>query len=163
MFKDLTWIVRWTWPIRPSSDPVTYQLKYYPVLRKTAKGNLTSKDLRDFFFSALCAPLHHSLDGINDQCFQKSIWEVATRGDGSDSAVCTLRGHETGLFQWSIIFCGFCFWQEFVSDEMLFNPLLFLVLLQVRDLIRIRFRKNRTRFPRVLKTFILLLINPYEE
>ena len=28
---------------------------------------------------------------------------------------------EADLFQWSIFFCGFCFWQEFVSDEMLFN------------------------------------------
>ena len=74
MFKDLTLFIRWTWPIRPSSDPVTYLLKYYPVLRKTAKGNFTSNDLRDFFFSALCSPLHHSLDGISDQCFQTSAF-----------------------------------------------------------------------------------------
>lgn len=109
MFKDLTLFIRWTWPIRPSSDPVTYLLKYYPVLRKTAKGNFTSNNLRHFFFSALCSPLHHSLDGISDQCFQKSIWEVATRGDGWDSAVHTLKGHETGLFQWSIFSVVFVF------------------------------------------------------
>ena len=150
MFKDLTLFIRWTWPIRPSSDPVSHLLKYYPVLRKTAKGNFTSNNLRHFFFSALCSPLHHSLDGISDQCFQKFIWEVATRGDGWDSAVHTLRGHETGLFQWSIIFCSFCFWQEFVCDEMLFSLLLFLLLLQVRYLIWIRFTKNGTQFPRVL-------------
>ena len=108
----------WTWPVKPSCDPVTHLVKYYPELRKTAKGNLTSN--KETFFSAFCAPLHRSQRGINDQSFRRLSREFTTLWDGWNSRD-TSRGHETDLFQWSIISCVFWFWQEFVFDEMLFN------------------------------------------
>ena len=115
------------------------------------KGNLTSNNLRDFFSQHFVPRSTTHWTALATSAFRSLSERLPLEETASwDSAVYTLRGHETGLFQWSIILCDFCFWQEFVFDEMLFNLLLFLVLFLVSDLIRIRFRKNGTRFPRVL-------------
>ena len=82
------------------------------------KGNLTSNK-ETFFFSRHFAPLftaHRTVlttspsDVYIGICHSTEIqatrWDVMIEAD---------------LFQLSIFFCAFCFWQEFVSDEMLFN------------------------------------------
>ena len=73
---------------------------------ENCKGNLTTN--KETLFSALCAPLHRSLHGVNDQSFKRLCREFPTLGYGLNSGY-TLRGHEADLSQWSIIFCVFGF------------------------------------------------------
>ena len=68
----------WTWPIKPSRDPVTYLVKYYPALQKTAKGNLTSKK-ETFFFRHFVPLFTAHCTGINDQSFRRLSRDFATR------------------------------------------------------------------------------------
>ena len=121
IFKDLTWFIRWTWPIRPSSNPVTYLLKYYPVLRKTAKGSLAFNNLRDFFSQHFVPRSTTRWTALATSAFRSLSRRLPLEETASwDSAVYTLRGHETGLFQWSIILCdfffltGICLWRDVV-------------------------------------------------
>ena len=121
IFKDLTWFIRWTWPIRPSSDPVTYLLKYYPVLRKTAKGSLTFNNLRDFFSQHFVPRSTTHWTALATSAFRSLSARLPLEETASwDSAVYTLTGHETGLFKWSIILCdflfltGICLWRDVV-------------------------------------------------
>ena len=106
----------WTWPIKPSRDPVTYLVKYYPVLQKTAKGNLTSKKETFFFrhfvplFTAHCTALTTSLSDV-----YLGILPL----DGNSGY--TLRRHDRSWPVSIINFFLWFFWQEFVSDGMLFN------------------------------------------
>ena len=53
----------------------------YLELRKTAKGNVASN--KETFFSALCAPLHRSLDGFNNATspFRRLSRKFVTHGD----------------------------------------------------------------------------------
>ena len=108
----------WTSPIKPSRDPVTYLVKYYPVLQKTAKCNLTSNKETFFFFSALCAPLHRSLHGINDQSSSDVYLGILPLDWNSGY---TMRRHDRSwrvsiinFFLWFLFLTGICLWWDAV-------------------------------------------------
>ena len=105
----------WTWPIKLSRDPVTYLVKYYPVLQKTAKGNLTSNKETFFFsrhfvplFTAHCTALTTSLSDVYLGILPLD-WNSGY----------TLRRHDRSwpvsiinFFLWFLFLAGICLWWD---------------------------------------------------